>query len=588
MRKLGRGTLLMAVFTLLMAVTVGAYAEVFEGVGQGNNGPIRVQVTLESGVITQVEVAEHAETPGICDTAIAQIPAGVVAVNGVDVDTISGATNTSKGILEAVENALISAGVAEEKVEEYLPAPTHEDLNQQAVIDQWREDWVARKIENDEKYAPKVKTLENGVKIQKVNADHMYWNTAMLNAEERGCNSCHDLKQAVRNLPKTHNALRTIGTMEMNYATCLACHTLDFPYAVLKESMHGIHLNSDSFGGNCLSCHHIDDNGDYVMWDYVKYDVLMDLNKVADVQGEFTYDENHIIDPEIGFSMNPDNSEPIAAIPRFAPDNEEVFKNWEIIVEGAVANPYTFKLTDVDEEDYVSNIQTVRCMIDNNGGMIGNYEFSGISVQDVLDKAQPLEGANLLNIHMDEYFYFYFPLEYYKENPDAMFAVKVNGEPVPAEMGYPTVMLHPGWYASQQVRYVIRLEVVQVPDDQVTSFYEGHEFGHSYMIDAGIPNNPTVGIFNVYDGQIFEYGEPIIFEGYADAFADKVTSVQFSLDNGETWTTYEVNDTEDDQWVYFTYEPKDLPMGSYVLTVRATCESGMENYLNYQQMFHVQ
>lgn len=80
--------------------------EVLEGVGKGNNGDIKVKVTTVDGVITAVEVVEHAETAGICDTAIEQVPQEIVAANSADVDAVAGATNTSNGIMEAVRNAL--------------------------------------------------------------------------------------------------------------------------------------------------------------------------------------------------------------------------------------------------------------------------------------------------------------------------------------------------------------------------------------------------------------------------------------------------------------------------------------------------
>ena len=89
------------------AFTPGTYT----GTGKGNNGDITVEVTLSADAITGVTVKEHGETAGISDPAIEQIPAAIVDAQSVEVDAVSGATNTSNGIIEAVKNALESAGV---------------------------------------------------------------------------------------------------------------------------------------------------------------------------------------------------------------------------------------------------------------------------------------------------------------------------------------------------------------------------------------------------------------------------------------------------------------------------------------------
>ncbi|WP_422487157.1 FMN-binding protein [Gudongella sp. DL1XJH-153] len=70
---------------------------------------LKVSVTVEGGVITNVEVVEHSETDGIADPAIEEVPAAIVAANSPAVDTVSGATYTSDAIIEAVELALEGA-----------------------------------------------------------------------------------------------------------------------------------------------------------------------------------------------------------------------------------------------------------------------------------------------------------------------------------------------------------------------------------------------------------------------------------------------------------------------------------------------
>ena len=77
---------------------------------QGNNGPVAVSVTFEDGAISAVEVTAHQETPGLCERPIAEIPEAIVKNQSLAVDTVSGATNTSKAILTAVEDCVKQAG----------------------------------------------------------------------------------------------------------------------------------------------------------------------------------------------------------------------------------------------------------------------------------------------------------------------------------------------------------------------------------------------------------------------------------------------------------------------------------------------
>ena len=105
--------LILVLAALLVLSCLGAYAMTdgtYEGEGQGNNGPVKVAVTVADGVIASVEVVEHGETPGICDLAMERIPQAIVDGQTLAVDTVSGATNSSNAILTAVEAALTEAG----------------------------------------------------------------------------------------------------------------------------------------------------------------------------------------------------------------------------------------------------------------------------------------------------------------------------------------------------------------------------------------------------------------------------------------------------------------------------------------------
>ncbi len=85
-------------------------AGTYTATSDGNNGPVTVSVTFDTEKIVSVKVDSHKETPGISDAAIEKIPVSIVEGQTLAVDTVSGATNSSKAILAAVEDCVKQAG----------------------------------------------------------------------------------------------------------------------------------------------------------------------------------------------------------------------------------------------------------------------------------------------------------------------------------------------------------------------------------------------------------------------------------------------------------------------------------------------
>ena len=88
-----------------------ALADEYTASAPGHGGDVQVTVAYEDGVITDIRVGENAETPGIGGIAAEELPGAIVEAQSLDVDGISGATETSSAILAAVEAALSENGV---------------------------------------------------------------------------------------------------------------------------------------------------------------------------------------------------------------------------------------------------------------------------------------------------------------------------------------------------------------------------------------------------------------------------------------------------------------------------------------------
>lgn len=92
-------------------VTIPTYEDgVYTGVANGHNGDISVEVTIHEGRILYIEVTNHKETAPYLEEVFRSIPFTILKKQTTsDVDTVSGATESSKGLLAAIDVALSKA-----------------------------------------------------------------------------------------------------------------------------------------------------------------------------------------------------------------------------------------------------------------------------------------------------------------------------------------------------------------------------------------------------------------------------------------------------------------------------------------------
>ena len=88
---------------------LGSLSGEFEGSAKGYGGDINVNVTMENGVITAIDV-DQKETGAVGGAGIERIKEEVIAKNTTDLDNISGATISSAAFLSAVKNAIKEVG----------------------------------------------------------------------------------------------------------------------------------------------------------------------------------------------------------------------------------------------------------------------------------------------------------------------------------------------------------------------------------------------------------------------------------------------------------------------------------------------
>jgi urocanate reductase len=83
----------------------------YEGKGKGFFSEVWVRVTMDGKEIKNIIVTKHGDTPEIVKIAINNLIPEIILNQSLEVDTVAGATYTSKGIKEAVREAIVKAGV---------------------------------------------------------------------------------------------------------------------------------------------------------------------------------------------------------------------------------------------------------------------------------------------------------------------------------------------------------------------------------------------------------------------------------------------------------------------------------------------
>lgn len=502
------------------------------------------------------------------------------------------------------------------------------------------QDYTDVLYERAEEYAPEVRTLEDGTRVQLTpNYDVGYlaftgtprsYNTYDLDGDNRGCVSCHTegLKAVIENLEYKHYEVDNgLGT-DMTPMDCRNCHNDNKAsyqtQKALGSLIHGIH-NRVGVGNNCFSCHDATADGNGLrLWEEAKYDIMWGISDVtANEDGtlsvvpigshergleagegqlpEMSYDQTTTTDmfTVSWLAMGRDmNDERFDMSLQGQPLDQEVFDTWPISVSGMVDEPFEMTLPELIDEAPVETFYGANACIMNwpGGELMQNLELKGVPLSWFLEKAGIQDGARSARvISIDGATSARFSLDDL-DDPERMvyLCFEANGEQFDWTKGFPLI----AWSKTGGPATRMASEIVVSDSEVYVQSGRGWIDGLTYWVDPAEDNigentpyynKPNAGIMNFHEGQIIEAGQPYTFEGYAWGNGEQITSVEFSLDRGETWVTMDTSDTDKSAWVHwnFTWTPPETP-GAYVLTVRATTENGYVSRVPDQVMFNAQ
>jgi len=234
---------------------------------------------------------------------------------------------------------------------------------------------------------------------------------------------------------------------------------------------------------------------------------------------------------------------------------------WKLQISGLVDNPIELTFDDLLARPQIERHITLSCVSNPVGGdLVGNALWQGVLLKDILDEAGVQPDAEQVVSRSIDGWTCGSPLESIMDGRDAMLAIAMNGEPLPAQHGYPVRIVVPGLFG-----YVSATK--WVTDIRLTRW---DEFD-AYWIPRGwskLGPVKTMARIDTPRSGSKRTGE-VAIGGVAWAVHRGVSKVQIRVDEGE-WRDAEMASVpSNDTWVQWVYRLNDVEPRKHTIEARA-------------------
>lgn len=290
-------------------------------------------------------------------------------------------------------------------------------------------------------------------------------------------------------------------------------------------------------------------------------------------------------------------------ISEFVTDNEDFYlvqhygqpevdnDAWRLRVTGMVDNELEFSLSDLMNGDTVEQQVGFECGGNSQRlfhGLIGNANWRGVSLRDILQRAGIQEGAKevvffgadiateeIRGREVDKAFArgLSIPDAMREEN---MLAFEMNGEPLPHYHGKPVRLIVPGWYGVANVKWLTQIHVQNTR-------YMGRFMGRDYVtlkkenvggVERWVENSVTTMNLKSSIVRVTEMGGRYSIQGFVLNDGTPLRSVEVKIDDGP-WQTAEMNPNNTQySWKLFSLDWSNPTPGDHTLVSRVTDING--------------
>ncbi|MGJ9372751.1 molybdopterin-dependent oxidoreductase [Nesterenkonia sp. CF4.4] len=251
-------------------------------------------------------------------------------------------------------------------------------------------------------------------------------------------------------------------------------------------------------------------------------------------------------------------------VPELAPDE------WTLRIHGLVEEEVTIDMAELLDLPLEEHHITLACVSNPVGGdLLGNATWLGYPIRELLARARPLGEADMVLSRSVDGWTASTPLEVLTDEDRAsLLAVGMNGEPLPAQHGYPARLVVPGLYGYvSATKWVTELEVTRF--DAQTAYWtdRGWDAEGPVLVASRIDvPRPLARVSG---------GEELVVAGTAWAQHEGIAEVEVRLDDGD-WESVELADEVNiDTWRQWRHTFADVDAGRHAVTVRAINAAGV-------------
>ena len=270
--------------------------------------------------------------------------------------------------------------------------------------------------------------------------------------------------------------------------------------------------------------------------------------------------------------LPPDTQLPLEGLQPFVTPNADFYRidtalvvpqvpkdSWRLKIGGMVDNPIELTFDDLLARTQVERYITLSCVSNPVGGdLIGNALWQGVLLRDVLEEAGVQPGATQIVSRSIDDWTAGTPTEIVMDGRDAMLAIAMNGEPLPARHGYPVRMVVPGLYGYvSATKWVTQIELARWED------YD------AYWVPRGwSKNGPIKTMSRIDTDRRGAAPSDVIVGGIAWAIHRGVSRVEVRPDEGE-WVEAQLGGVpSDDTWKQWMVT-MELEPGRHMIESRA-------------------